>query len=60
MCVWNTLTHRAVDACVLVVTEEETFFAAALVASHGVDASVLTAAVVELTFVHIYGIEFMR
>lgn len=41
------------DACVLVVAEEEALFAATLVAAHGVDARVLAAAVVELAFIHI-------
>lgn len=50
---WS-LTHRAVDACVLVVTKEEAFFAAALIAAHGVNTCVLAASVVELTFIHIY------
>lgn len=45
--------HRAVDACVLVVAEEEALFAAALVAAHGVDTSVLAPTVVELAFIHI-------
>ena len=49
-----TLTHRAVDACVLVVTEEEALFAAALVAAHGIDTSVLAPTIVELAFIHIY------
>lgn len=49
----GSLTHGAVDACVLVVAEEEALFAATLVAAHGVDARVLAAAVVELAFVHI-------
>jgi len=47
------LTHRAVDACVLVVAEEEALFAAALIAAHGVDTSVLAPAIVELAFIHI-------
>lgn len=41
----------------LVVAEEESVFAAALVAAHGVDTSVLAPSVVELTFVHIYRTE---
>lgn len=45
--------HGAVDACVLVVTQEEAFFAAALVAAHGVDTSVLAAAIVEFAFVYV-------
>lgn len=48
------LTHRAVDACVLVVAQEEAVFAATLVAAHGVDTSVLASTIVELAFVHIY------
>lgn len=47
------LTNRAVDARVLVVAEEEAVLAAALVAAHSVDTSVLAAAVVEFAFVHI-------
>lgn len=47
------LTIRAVDAGVLVVTQEEPFFALALVTAHGVEADLLTAAVVVQTFVHI-------
>lgn len=49
----TSLTHRAVDACVLVVTEEEALLTATLVAAHGVDACVLAATVVELAFIHI-------
>lgn len=45
--------HRAVDARVLVVAEEEALFAAALVAAHCVDTSVLAPTVVELAFIHI-------
>lgn len=45
--------HRAVDAGVLVVTEEESVFAAAFIAAHGVDTSVLAPTIVELTFIHI-------
>lgn len=45
--------HRAVDAGVLVVTEEESVFAAAFVAAHGVDTSMLAPTIVELTFIHI-------
>lgn len=44
------------DACVLVVTEEEALFAATLVAAHGVDTSVLAPSIVELAFIHIYKI----
>lgn len=49
-----TLTNRAVDACVLVVAEEEALIAAALVAAHGVNTSMLASAIVELAFIHIY------
>lgn len=49
-----TLTHGAVDACVLVVAEEEALFAAALVAAHGVDTSVLASTIVQFAFIHIY------
>lgn len=45
--------HRAVDTGVLVVTEEEAVFAAAFVAAHRVDTSVLAPTIVELTFIHI-------
>lgn len=38
----------------LVVAEEEALFAAALVAAHCVDTSVLAPTVVELAFIHIY------
>lgn len=37
----------------LVVAEEEPLFAAALIAAHGVDTSVLAPTVVELAFIHI-------
>lgn len=53
-CVFCILTHRAVDACVLVVAEEEALFAAALVAAHCVDTSVLAPTIIELAFIHIY------
>lgn len=53
-CACWTLTHRAVDAGVLVIAEEEALFAAALITAHGVDTSVLAATVVELAFIHIY------
>lgn len=52
--VLHILTNRAVDARVLVVAEEEALFAAALVAAHCVDTSVLAPTVVELAFIHIY------
>lgn len=42
------------DARVLVVTEEEPFFAVAFIAAHGIDTSVLAPTIVELTFVHVY------
>lgn len=45
--------HRAVDACVLVVTKKETVFAATFITAHGVDTSVLAPAIVELAFIHI-------
>lgn len=45
--------HGAMDACVLIVTQEKTFLAAALIASHGVDTYMLTATIVEDTFIHI-------
>lgn len=38
----------------LVVAQEETLFAAAFIAAHGVDTSVLAPTIVELAFVHIY------
>lgn len=41
------------DARVLIVTEEKSFLAAALIASHGVDTYMLTATIVEDTFIHI-------
>ena len=41
------------DACVLIVTQEKALLAATLIASHGVDTYMLTAAIVEDTFVHI-------
>lgn len=53
-CACCTLTHRAVDARVLVITEEEALFAAALVAAHDVDTSVLAPTIVVLAFIHIY------
>lgn len=45
--------HGAMDACVLIVTQEKAFLAAALIASHGVDTYMLTATIVEDTFIHI-------
>lgn len=45
--------HRAVDACVLVVTQEKPFLAATLVAPHGVDTCVLAASIVKCTLIHI-------
>lgn len=45
--------HRAVDTGVLVVTEEESIFTAALVTAHSVDTSVLAPTIIELTFIHI-------
>lgn len=45
--------HGAMDACVLIVTQEKALLAATLIASHGVDTYMLTAAIVEDTFVHI-------
>lgn len=47
------LTVGAVDAGVLVVTEEKAAVALTLVAAHGVDADLLAASVVVLTLVHI-------
>lgn len=47
------LTIRAVDAGVLVITQEEPVFALAFITAHSVDADLLTAAVVVQTFVHI-------
>lgn len=47
------LTIRAVDAGVLVVTQEEPVFALAFITAHSVDADLLTAAVVVQTFIHI-------
>lgn len=44
---------RAVDAGVLVVTQEESLFALALITAHRVHANLLTSAVVVLTLVHI-------
>lgn len=41
------------NACVLVVTEEESLFAAAFIAAHDVDTSVLAPSIVELAFIHI-------
>lgn len=38
----------------LVVAEEEALFAAALIAAHSVDTSVLAPTIVELAFIHIY------
>lgn len=54
MCACWSLTHRAVDACVLVIAQEEALFAAALIAAHGVDTRVLAPTIVELAFIHIY------
>lgn len=45
--------HRAMDACVLIVTQEKALLAAALIASHGVDTYMLTATIVENTFIYI-------
>lgn len=47
-------TVRAVDAGMLVVTQEETVGALTFVAPHGVDADLLAASIVVLTLVHIY------
>lgn len=47
------LTIRAVDAGVLVITQEEPVFALAFITAHSVDADLLTAAVVVQTFIHI-------
>lgn len=47
-------TVRAVDAGMLVVTQEETVGALTFVAPHGVDTDLLAASVVVLTLVHIY------
>lgn len=44
---------RTMDTGVLVVTEEEAFITATFIAAHGVDTHMLTATVVEQTFVHI-------
>lgn len=38
----------------LVVAEEEALLAAALIAAHNVDTSVLAPTIVELAFIHIY------
>lgn len=46
-------TYRAVDAGVLVIAEEEALRTAALIAAHGVDTLLLTAAIVEYTLIHI-------
>lgn len=46
----------AVDAGVLVVTEEKASVALALVAAHGIDADLLAATVVVLTLVHIQAV----
>lgn len=56
----TTPTHRAVDARVLVVAEEEALLTATLVAAHGVDARVLAATVVELAFIHICRTAWVR
>lgn len=45
--------HRAVDTCVLVVTEEEALFTAALITPHGVATCMLAPSIVEDTLVHI-------
>lgn len=45
--------YRAMDAGVLVVTEEESILAATFIAAHGVDTSVLAPTIVELAFIHI-------
>lgn len=47
------LTVGAVDAGVLVVTEEEATVALTLVAAQGIDTDLLAAAIVVLTLVHI-------
>lgn len=47
---------RSMDARVLVVTEEEPFFAVAFIAAHGIDTSVLAPTIVELTFVHVQAV----
>lgn len=48
------LTVGAVDAGVLVVTEEEALGALALVAAHGVDTHLLASTVVVHTLVYVY------
>lgn len=49
----HCLTIRAVDAGMLVVTEEENVCALTLVAAHGVDTHLLAAAVIVQTLVYI-------
>lgn len=45
--------HRSLNTSVLVVTEEKSFFAATLVAAHGVDTCMLASSIVEHTFIDI-------
>lgn len=47
------LTIGAVDAGVLVVTEEKATVALTLIAPHGIDADLLAATIVVLTLIHI-------
>lgn len=49
----SSLTIRAMDAGMLVVTEEETLCALTLVAPHGVDAHLLASTVVVQTLIYI-------
>lgn len=49
----HRLTVRAVDAGMLVVTEEEAVCALTLVAPHGVDTHLLASTVVVQTLIHI-------
>lgn len=50
---FSSLTIRAVDAGMLVVTEEEAVCALTLIAPHGVDTHLLAPAVVVQTLIHI-------
>lgn len=52
-CEWVWITFRPLDARMLVVTQEESFSAAALIAAHHVDTNLLASSVAFRTLVHI-------
>lgn len=52
-CEWVWITFRPLDTRMLVVTQEESFSAAALIAAHHVDTNLLASSVAFRTLVHI-------